>query len=360
MNTMINRLFYSCLPALTANLSYLLYFLNWRLLHRALLIAAILSTSTNGYAQGHSNETFDSLSLEDLLSLEDIVVTSQKKAESMQDTPIALSVYNTRILDQLGAKTAADISDYTPNTHMIRTMGSNYNIGAFIRGLGNGEPSLAIDPKVGIYLDGVYIARNSGAIFDVLDLERIEVLRGPQGTLWGKNTTGGAINMISKKPKGMFSFKHKLSVGNDGYFRSASTVNTATIANISSTFSFAKKETDGWATNTSEFAEEKLGSEETDSNRIASHWDVSDMLSVDYIYDMTDAESIPMPVQIDNVSADTTPGLLTLVPPAYTLLAPFPETLFHRWQLSPIQMKDKRPSTWIFMAENSSTFSATT
>ena len=165
--------------------------------------------------------------------LEEVIVTAQKKAESLQDTPIAISVFSSDSLEQRQAFGVADIGEYTPNVTMTPSLGSSYNIRMDIRGLGTAEPSLAVDPKVGMYLDGVYIARNAGAVFDVVDLERIEVLRGPQGTLWGKNTTGGAVNMVTAKPSGEWGFKQLLSAGNDGYYRSTTTINTQQVGGFS-------------------------------------------------------------------------------------------------------------------------------
>jgi iron complex outermembrane receptor protein len=150
------------------------------------------------------------------LVLEEVIVTAQKRAESMQDAPIAISAFNNESIQELGAFNAVDLGEYIPNVSIAQTFGSSNNIRVNIRGIGSGEPSLTIDPKVGIYVDGVYIARNAGAVFDIVDLEMIEVLRGPQGTLWGKNTTGGAVNIRTKKPKGELGFNQLLSFGNVG------------------------------------------------------------------------------------------------------------------------------------------------
>lgn len=238
--------------------------------------------------------------------IEEVVVTAQKKAASLQDTPIAISAYTSESLEQMGANGAADIGEYTPNVTITPSIGSNYNIRMSVRGLGTAEPSLAVDPKVGIYLDGAYIARNSGAIFDIVDLERIEILRGPQGTLWGKNTTGGAINIVTRKPTGEFGGKISASAGSDGYQKLGLSVDTPSVNNISAKISAVMSETDGWATNSNPASEKNLGSEETKAYRIALRWDVLDSLSVDYFYDKTDGESVPVPLQLGNVGAPDT------------------------------------------------------
>ncbi len=177
--------------------------------------------------------------------LEEVVVTAEKRQTSLQDTPISISAYSSEALEQMGAHNAVDIGDYTPNTTITPSLGSVYNIRVAIRGLGTAEPSLAVDPKVGIYLDGAYIARNAGAVFDVVDLERVEILRGPQGALWGKNTTGGAINMVTAKPSGEFGGKVRLSSGNFGYQKALVSVDTPAVADVSAKLSYVKKMTDG-------------------------------------------------------------------------------------------------------------------
>ncbi|HND15088.1 MAG TPA: Plug domain-containing protein, partial [Pseudomonadales bacterium] len=124
--------------------------------------------------------------------LEEIVVTAERVEASLQETPISLSAFNAASLEALGAIESGDIAAYTPNLTMNKTPGSQNAYGMGIRGVSSGEPSLAVDPTVGIYVDGVYLGRSSAAAFEIVDMERIEVLRGPQGTLYGRNTTGGA------------------------------------------------------------------------------------------------------------------------------------------------------------------------
>lgn len=245
--------------------------------------------------------------------LEEVVVTAQKKVESLQDTPIAISAFSADKLEDLGAHSASDIGEYTPNAIITPSLGSSFNIRMTIRGQGTAEPSLAVDPKVGIYLDGAYIARNAGAVFDIVDLERIEVLRGPQGTLWGKNTTGGAINIITARPDGEFGFKQQLSVGNFGYYRSVTTVDTPEAAGLSAKFSYALKGEDGWADNTSPKGEKELGSEKSNSYRLALRWDATEDLSFDYAYDNTDGEATPDPFQPAKVHASTAPDIGTFI-----------------------------------------------
>lgn len=258
---------------------------------KTVLTLAIAAGSSFSFAQ------------EDALVIEEVVVTAQKKAESMQDTPIAITAFTSESLEKMGIKNAADVGDYTPNATITPSMGSKFNIRMNIRGQATAEPSLTIDPKVGIYLDGAYIARNSGAVFDIVDLERIEVLRGPQGTLWGKNTTGGAVNMVTIKPKCEFGFKQQLTAGNYGLYRSVTTLDTPALADVSARLTYMLKGEDGWATNDYPGSEEDLGSEDTEAYRVALRWDAADNLSFDYSYDRTNGEAVSIPVQVAEVNA---------------------------------------------------------
>ena len=158
---------------------------------------------------------FTTSALAQQLALEEVVVTAQKREESLQDTPIAISAFTSENLEQIGAFGAIDVGEYTPNAVITRSLGSTANIRVSIRGRGTAEPSLAVDPKVGVYLDGAYIARNAGAVFDVVDLERVEVLRGPQGTLFGRNPTGGAILFRSNTPHDQFASSIRATLGNN-------------------------------------------------------------------------------------------------------------------------------------------------
>ncbi|MDA5194767.1 TonB-dependent receptor [Govanella unica] len=131
-------------------------------------------------------------------TLEEIIVTAQKRAENLQTVPVAISAFSETALAKIGAVGIADIAGRTPNFVMNRK--NLVEPQFFIRGVGTNTNSAAGDPTVGIFMDEVYVGRASGAAFDFFDLERVEVLRGPQGTLYGRNTSGGAVNIITKKP----------------------------------------------------------------------------------------------------------------------------------------------------------------
>jgi iron complex outermembrane recepter protein len=147
-------------------------------------------------------------------TLDEIVVTAQFRAESLQETPIAISAFTGENLEVKGLTNVTDLDAFVPNT-VIQPLGAGWGstLAAFIRGVGLGDNILSFEPGVPIYVDDVYMGRPQGAIFDLLDLERVEVLRGPQGTLFGKNAIGGTLRMISKKPTGDGSGYADITVG---------------------------------------------------------------------------------------------------------------------------------------------------
>ncbi|HUQ53745.1 MAG TPA: TonB-dependent receptor [Gammaproteobacteria bacterium] len=135
--------------------------------------------------------------------LEEIVVTARFREENLQQTPLAITAITGDMLEARGATSTLDLDAFVPNA-VIAPLGAGWGstAAAFIRGIGLGDNSLSFEPGVPIYIDDVYHGRPQGAVLDLLDIDRVEVLRGPQGTLFGKNTLGGAVRIISKKPEG--------------------------------------------------------------------------------------------------------------------------------------------------------------
>ena len=130
---------------------------------------------------------------------QEIIVTARRRAENLQDVPIALTVYSGEALERGGAIDITDISDTTPNVTLETSRGSNTTLTAFIRGVGQQDPVAGFEQGVGLYLDDVFLNRPQAAVLDIYDVERIEVLRGPQGTLYGRNTIGGAIKYVTRR-----------------------------------------------------------------------------------------------------------------------------------------------------------------
>ena len=223
-------------------------------------------------------------------ALEVIVVTAQKREEGLQGIPVAVSAFSSSALEAIGATDFTAIGEYVPNLNIMPQSGTN-GTAITLRGIGSAEPSAAIDPKVGLYVDGVYVARNTATVFE-LDLERIEVLRGPQGTLWGKNTTGGSINVITAKPTGELGLKQELGFGDYGRFRSKTVLDLnpselGELGSVNLKFSYLKTMSDGWANRVNDrvAGPHDLGEVDSDSLRFASAWNLNEDIVIDYAFD---------------------------------------------------------------------------
>jgi len=149
-------------------------------------------------------------------NLDSITVTARKREETLQEVPVAVTAFTSEALDKLNVQDIGDLGAQVPNLTIYAARGTSSTVTAYIRGIGQSDPTWGADPGVGIYLDDVYIARPQGALLDVFDVSRIEVLRGPQGTLYGKNTIGGAIKYISRGLPTQTEGFAQMTVGNYG------------------------------------------------------------------------------------------------------------------------------------------------
>jgi iron complex outermembrane receptor protein len=136
---------------------------------------------------------------EQVSSIDDIVVTARRREESLKDVPVAVTAVSAERLEQTGAADITTLQQQTPNATVQIARGTNSTLTSFIRGVGQQDPLWGFEPGVGLYVDDVYVARPQGAVLDIFDIERLEVLRGPQGTLYGRNTIGGAIKYVTKR-----------------------------------------------------------------------------------------------------------------------------------------------------------------
>lgn len=149
-------------------------------------------------------------------ALEEVVVTAQKREQNLQEVPISITSYGALELERKAIVSIIDLEKSSPNTQLRASRATNSTLTAYIRGVGQQDPLWGFEPGVGVYVDDVYYARPQAAVIDVFDIERIEVLRGPQGTLYGKNTVGGAIKYITKKMTGEPTAKISLAAGSYG------------------------------------------------------------------------------------------------------------------------------------------------
>jgi iron complex outermembrane recepter protein len=233
---------------------------------------------------------------EDPLVLEEVIVTAEKRTESLQETPISISAFDAGMIADLGVSDLSDLNGLAPNFSITPFPNSRSALVLFMRGVGNNESQITQDPAVGVYMDGVYIGRSAGLASDVADLERIEVLRGPQGTLYGRNTTGGAVNMISAKPRGEFGFEQTVSVGNFDMWKSITKVQTDKMGDVAGKFTYLTGERGGWVENTGDG--DDFSSEEKDAGRLAVRWDGAEKVVVDYAYDFSNISGVQNYYQI--------------------------------------------------------------
>jgi len=171
----------------------------------ALLTGTAIALATPALAQDASASTETDAAVQNEATTRDngdngdIVVTARRRAESLQDVPIAVTAFTGEQLENQGALDITDLSDTTPNVTLETSRGTNTTLTAFIRGVGQQDPVAGFEAGVGLYLDDVYLNRPQAAVLDIYDVERIEVLRGPQGTLYGRNTIGGAIKYVTRR-----------------------------------------------------------------------------------------------------------------------------------------------------------------
>jgi iron complex outermembrane receptor protein len=164
----------------------------------------------------------------EVTTLEAVKVTARKREESLQDVPVAVTAVSGERLETLAVKDLGDLQGQVPNLTVYAARGSNTTITTFIRGVGQADPLWGVDPGVGIYFDDVYIARPQGALLDVFDVQRVEVLRGPQGTLYGKNTVGGAVKYVSRPLSTQTEGAVTLSMGSFGAANAKASIGAAT------------------------------------------------------------------------------------------------------------------------------------
>jgi len=184
---------------------------------------------------------------EETLEIEEVIVTAEKRAQNIQDVPLSVAAIGGNDIRLGKIANLSDITYKTPGLTFAR-----FNVGElriYIRGIGNSSDSAASDPAVGIFVDDVYIGRTGGAGVDLMDLERIEILRGPQGTLYGKNTNGGAVHFVTRSPSQEREVKISGSVGNYGMTQLQGLINGGLSDSVSGKFVFSHYQRDGFGKN---------------------------------------------------------------------------------------------------------------
>lgn len=225
-------------------------------------------------------------------ALEEVIVTAQKREQSLQDAPIAISVLGRQQLETQGINSLDALGGGAiPSLRVQPFANTPSTLNIAIRGNGPTDVGqITREYPVAVYLDGVYLGRAQGLGMELADLERIEVLRGPQGTLFGRNATGGAVNLVSKMPSGEFGIKQVLGAGRFDEFRNATHVNLPELAGISAKIDYLIAERDGWVKNTSPGAAD-YNEYDKESLRLSLRWQAGDGLTLDYVYEDSDLEA---------------------------------------------------------------------
>ncbi len=178
---------------------------------------------------------------------DEIIITATKRAEKLSEVPIAVSVIGGNEIDQTSIRELSQIDEYVPNLQISN--GTDFRSVITIRGVGSSSRNIGFDSRVGVYVDGVYMGQSPAANQELLDLERVEVLRGPQGMLFGKNTVAGAISLVTKKPSNEFYGQLSADIGNYNYRELKAMVNVPLGENVAAKFSVAKTDRDGYIDN---------------------------------------------------------------------------------------------------------------
>ena len=233
----------------------------------------------------------DSAPQDGVSSLDDVVVSARRRDELLKDVPISVSAIGAERLEQTGAADITALQQQTPNATVQVARGSNSTLISFIRGVGQQDPLWGFEPGVGLYVDDVYVARPQGAVLDIYDVQRIEVLRGPQGSLYGRNTVGGAVkyvtNTLSNDPeltlRGAYGSYNQIDLMAAGSLPLAD--------NFRVGGAIASYQRDGYGTNVNTGAEHY--NKDVLAGRISAEWEPRDDMSIRLAYDRVQDDSNP-------------------------------------------------------------------
>jgi iron complex outermembrane recepter protein len=219
-----------------------------------------------------------------------IEVTAQRRLERLQDVPLATSVVSAKDLELRGIEDIASLSSVAPNLKVTLTPGNATAAQISIRGSVTTNPALFWEPTVGLYVDGVYLGKMQGSVFDLVDLERVEVLRGPQGTLYGRNTLAGAVNLVTRKPGGEFLASVTLEAGNDSARVGKVSMDLPALGPLKLGLGLRSEKRDGWVRTAPGSSASSLNDRDTQGARVAATLDLGRDLSLDYRYDRSRAD----------------------------------------------------------------------
>lgn len=254
-----------------------------------------LSSASNAFGQPEKDTQLN-VNRQAPESLEEVVVTARRRNESMQDVPVSVSAFSGMELEDAQIRIAAQLAEYVPNLtfHTGAPIGGSTSTGSiYIRGVGSNEVSMGTEPGVGLYVDDVYIARSVGSVLALADIQSVQVLRGPQGTLFGRNSVGGAIVVQTEQPQEEFGGSINLTVGNDDLQEILATLNLPISESLRSRFSVLATERDGFVNNLD--GGDDLGGQESLAGRGILDWEINEAWSLTLSADATSAKDTAVP-----------------------------------------------------------------
>ena len=240
-------------------------------------------------------------------SIEEIVVTAQKREENLQDVPSSVSAMDAATLEKTFARDLLDVAGVSPNLIIDPILG-NGTAAISIRGVQMNDVEKSFDPAVAVYQDGIYLATATGALLNTWDAERIEVLRGPQGTMFGRNTIGGLVHVIRSKPTGELGGKINITAAEDSQTDVKAVLNLPALLNGTLATKFTAMRLDGGEYFYNATRETDEGGVDVEAYSFSALWNPTDNLQIQLTYDDIDDQTDVRPV-----SCFTQPGELFAV-----------------------------------------------
>lgn len=266
-------------------------------LRRALLASVALSATGAAFAQ-------EAPQGKDAKTLDTITVTAQSREQELQDVPIALQVLDQRLIETTAASDIGDLDSFIPG--LVVSDNQPTQAGFALRGLSTGDFGIGTDPTVGVYVDGVYAGRGGGTVLPFLDVERIEVLKGPQGTLFGRNTAAGAVSIITRHPSSEFEGRARLRLSNHTSGRLDGMLNLPINDRAALRFNVLHSEDGGWLRDAA--TGDALNDGSQDAVRAALRWDIGDNTRLNFSWDHEKLDQRSRPI-VGIVALDAATGL---------------------------------------------------
>ncbi|HEY0974979.1 MAG TPA: TonB-dependent receptor [Solimonas sp.] len=219
--------------------------------------------------------------------LDDIEVTAQRRVQRLKDVPVAVTAFPSAEIESRGIDDIGDLNALAPGLQISKTPSNTTISQVTIRGVSQINPAIYWDPAVGIYVDGVYIGKAQGSIFNIVDLARVEVLRGPQGTLYGRNTLAGAINLVTRAPSGVFGGSASLELGDYNAQMQRVSVDLPQWGMARISLAARSEQRDGWVDTTRDSSTPELNDRNNHGFRLAADLDLAPGVLAEYRFDMS-------------------------------------------------------------------------